>query len=677
MGRVITAEDLFSIRLAGQVEAHWDGRLFFTEAWADRETDERRSRLMVIRPGSEAAPFTEGPFDTSPRLSPDGAQIAFLRKKDQRMQVWLISTSGGEARQLTHLSQGVSDFTWSPDGASLAILTPVHGGVLRTEEEAARDDDPGTKFTKDVHIFSKRMYRLDGEGYLDDPVELARVDLSGSATLLTHTNARISDLSFSKGGREIFFIAHLSDDIDPDRGEVWSIGSGGGEPQPHLVSEEWSAEGLVSAPGVEGALALVTESRLLGYGDVHLAHLVVGRPPRLLGLDLGRTLGNSSASDLVPPSGATARLDPSGRAVVAVAARDGACQLVRIPLDGGTSSWLTEGDHVISAFALTEDGPVAAVQSADVVSEIMRFAPTGTQRLTYLNAAFESEVDLARPRRFTARAEDGPEIDAWLLMPPRQALPPSGRIPAVLQIHGGPMSFYARAVFIEHQLIAAQGVAVIASNPRGSTGYGEAFCDAIRAEWGKADYEDLMAVTDAALSLEPRLDASNLGVAGGSYGGYMTNWIVGHTDRFKAAHTMRSCVDWRTMGGTSDCYWYWPKRAGGAMPWEDDGFTRQQSPITYARNMKTPILIEHQEGDFRCPIDQDMQLYGALKLLGQAEAVFVIYPGEFHGMSRTGKPWHRVHRLRLIVEWWRAKLLGEAPSGVLKAHVPSITTQAG
>ena len=225
------------------------------------------------------------------------------------------------------------------------------------------------------------------------------------------------------------------------------------------------------------------------------------------------------------------------------------------------------------------------------------------------------------------------------------------RYPAILEIHGGPMMLYAQSFFFEFQCLAAKGYGVIYTNPRGSQGYGTEFCTAIQKEWGNLDYLDVMAGLETALAAESWIDPNQLGVAGGSYGGYMTNWIIGHTDRFKAAVTMRSVVDWRAMVGTGDGGWHWMKRADQKAPWQNDEWYRQQSPITYVENITTPLLIEHQEGDLRCPIEQGEILYTAVKYLNQAPVKFVRYPDEFHGMSRDGKPWHRVHRLETMTDW--------------------------
>jgi dipeptidyl aminopeptidase/acylaminoacyl peptidase len=273
------------------------------------------------------------------------------------------------------------------------------------------------------------------------------------------------------------------------------------------------------------------------------------------------------------------------------------------------------------------------------------------------NATWLREVELAAPEHFVARAIHGPPVDTFLLGPVgREA---GRRYPGVLVIHGGPMLMYGWAFSLELQWLAANGYAVVYANPRGSQGYGLEFCRAVRTEWGKKDLADLYSALDGALARAPWLDPDRLGVAGGSYGGFMATWIVGHSDRFKAAVAMRPIVDWRSLVGTGDGGWRWLQRTGGKGFWEDDTWYRQQSPVSYVANIATPLLIEQQEEDLRCPPGQGEMLYTLLKYLGRTPVRLVRYPGESHSMFRDGRPWHRLHRLRQLVEWFDTYLKPE------------------
>jgi dipeptidyl aminopeptidase/acylaminoacyl peptidase len=249
---------------------------------------------------------------------------------------------------------------------------------------------------------------------------------------------------------------------------------------------------------------------------------------------------------------------------------------------------------------------------------------------------------------------DGDTVDGWAWRP--AVASEGGQHPTVLEIHGGPMAMYTGTFFLEFQLLLASGIGVVITNPRGSQGYGEAFCAAISHRWGTVDYADIMAGMDAALTRFPWIDPDRLGVAGGSYGGYMTAWVIGHTDRFRAACCMRPVINGYSFFGSCDVGHHWDEGWGlGRMPWEDPEAYLRVSPIVHAGAIRTPTLIIASEDDLRCPPEQAEQLYTALKKQG-VEAAFLRYPGESHGLSRGGKPWHRVHRLRHIVAWFAARL---------------------
>lgn len=669
MPRVLTPDDLFDLVLVGQVQGDLRDRLFYVEARLSRKENRQETRIMALSPGGEPVPFTQGPDDASPALSPQSDRLAFISKRSGTPQIWVMDLSGGEAHQVTRVGKGVTSYRWSPDGRSFAFLTQVEGEALGTEEDAQKDKGDEARHTSGVHMYSTLSYRLDGVGPFEaaTPQVVWQDSLLGEPVLLTWGPYRVEDLAWSSDGKKIRIITHRSDDQEPSRGEIWEVETGGGALRPLMVDPHLSASDLFFVPG-EGDRLGFTGSRpdALGYDNESIYLLQPGEAPLRLGASWDRSVGRSAVSDVVPPAGPLVIWPQGEEGPVALVLTEGTGQVAVFPASGAEPRFLTEGDHTISSFFPSPHGLVVCASTGTRPSDLYRVEGQSLAPLTDVNGDFLKEVAVAPVHRFTARADGGPEIDAWVLIPPGHLT--GAKIPAVLEIHGGPMTQYTRSYTVEFQLIAAQGIAVIASNPRGSSGYGEAFCSAIREEWGKVDYEDLMAVVDEALRLFPALDSTRLGVAGGSYGGYMTNWIMGHTQRFKAAHTMRCVSDWRAMAGTSDVYWHWHKRAG-AHPWEDSSFYRQQSPITYVEEMRTPVLIEHQEGDLRCPIEQAEILYGALKILGKAPAVFVRYPDEFHGMSRDGKPWHRHHRLSLIRAWWRHWLLGEAAEGPLKDHL--------
>jgi dipeptidyl aminopeptidase/acylaminoacyl peptidase len=285
----------------------------------------------------------------------------------------------------------------------------------------------------------------------------------------------------------------------------------------------------------------------------------------------------------------------------------------------------------------------------------MRELYVGDRRLTNVGGAFTADRELVQPERFTAVSADGYEVDAWIARP--ADFDPGRTYPALLNIHGGPFSQYGTGFFDETQVYAGGGYVVLYSNPRGGSGYSEAHGRAIRGPlgdagpgWGSVDYDDLMAVVDTALEQFDFIDAERLGVIGGSYGGYMTSWIVGHTTRFKAAVSERAVNNLMSMFGSSDLFWVFQRQFGGAF-WESPAAYIEKSPSTYAQQIETPVLVLHSENDLRCNIEQGEHLFNLLRLLGK-EVEMVRFPAESHELSRAGSPVHRVVRFETILEWF-------------------------
>jgi dipeptidyl aminopeptidase/acylaminoacyl peptidase len=395
---------------------------------------------------------------------------------------------------------------------------------------------------------------------------------------------------------------------------------------------------------------------------------------RCLTADHPRAFGDQSISDMRTSGGEQRPAwSPDGRQLFMLASDRGTTHLYRIDAASGEVRRLTSGDVVLfdasvnaargrAAFAVARPDNPNDIYVADLAPDVALPAladplqPGGLplRPLTRCNEDLLARRRVVMPERLTARAEGGPEIDVWAWKP--LDAQPGRAYPTVLEIHGGPMAMYTGTFFLEFQLLLARGIGVVITNPRGSQGYGQDFCAGILNDWGNHDYADIMAGLDAALARLPWIDRERLGVAGGSYGGYMTAWIIGHTQRFKAACVMRPVTNCYSFFGSSDGGYLWDEVWGRGMPpWENPEDYLRQSPIAYAGHMRTPTLIIHSEQDYRCLVEQAEQLYVALKKQG-VEAELLRYPGESHGLSRGGKPWHRVHRLRAIVGWFAGHL---------------------
>lgn len=663
--RKITPEDLFEFQLVGQVTIHpHSDQVVYQQQQASREDNKTHSHLMSVTPGSEPRPFTQGTSDSSPQFSPDGKLLAFLSRRSGSSQIWVMSTSGGEARQVTKIDGGVETFRWHPSSERLIYIALIGPDGI-TEEKTDESDDPYIKFNRDVKVITEQYHKLDGVGYYTEKrPHLVIQDLSDDKNpkQLTHGPMRHDGLSISHDGTMALTATRYGEDYDLNgsRPHLYLIDLSGQQEPKALTTDPLSVGEAIFSQDDHTIYFEATNADDLGYDNVNLYRIDrAGQGLKQIASQWDRPFADLSISDMPAPGSNPMILDSDESHLYVLTTKNGTTQLAKITLATDDVELMTDADQVFYSYDIRHDGRYAALCTTTPTNPgRVLWLDLSTHALSLLadpNKDLLSEITLSEPQRFSAHAENGPELDAWVMKP--VGLKEGETAPTALEIHGGPMMMYAQSFFFEFQCLAAQGYGVVYSNPRGSQGYGRDFCGAIQREWGHLDYDDIMAALDTAIANEPWIDTSRLGVLGGSYGGYMTNWILGHSDRFKAAITMRSVVDWATMIGTGDLGWHWIKRADGVWPYGgDDAWYRQQSPITYVENITTPLLIEHQEGDLRCPIEQGEMLFTAMKYFGKAPVKFIRYPNEFHGMSRNGKPWHRVYRLNTFAEWFQTYL---------------------
>ncbi len=656
-GRPITIEDLLALPILNEPQLSPDGsRVVFTATVADREANAYRTGLWIA-PTDGGAPWqltTAQSRDTGPRWSPDGARIAFISERGGEKRVWIISVRGGEARALTAGKMAPSDLAWSPDGRWIAF-------VGKPEIADARDES-------DVRVISRLRYKQDGEGFWDGRwKQVFVVPAEGGAPRLV-TQGEYDHLSpaWSPDGTRIAYTANADPDADLTNAvDVWTVpatGDGGSSVARRLTrgigpaqTPAWSPDGTrIAYIGHDNAC----------WGATNWAVWTVpvdGGDPVCLTKEFDRSVGHHIITDMrahVSSGGVT--WSPDGRRLFFLCAMGGSTQISSVGASGGEVRLESDGDHELIGCSLDRAARrVACVQSdpltpGEVVVGDLGSRPAALRRLTDLTGPVLRPIRLARPERFQFESADGWTVEGWVMRPAGVAK--GERIATVLEIHGGPHAAYGNAFFHEFQLLCAQGYGVMCMNPRGSQGYGQAFTAATRHDWGGKDYEDLMRGVDYSLATFPWIDPDRLGVAGGSYGGFMTNWIVGHTRRFYAAVTMRSISNAYSQWGTSDLaymkgFWEYPGE-----PWEAPQFYLERSPITYVRRIRTPLLILHSENDLRCPIEQAEQLFVALRKQG-TPTLLVRFPNESHDLSRNGQPRHRIERLRHILAWFRTYLL--------------------
>jgi dipeptidyl aminopeptidase/acylaminoacyl peptidase len=659
--RGMRAGDLTRIRFVSDPRISPDGRrVAFVVTTLSEEKDEYLSNIWLVdTEGGTPRRFTAGPGrDTAPRWSPDGSRLAFISERDRgkKGQLLVMPADGGEPIALTDLKNGVSGPEWSPDGTRLAFVSRVGGWQEPESEEEKRKSKP-------ARIITTLKYRFNGEGWIHDRrAHVFTVSAAGGAALLQLTDGDWADAqpAWSPDGRWVAFVSarHADRDLD-DASDVWIVPATGGEPR--RITDTFG-------PAVFPAFS--PDGHTLAYlGRRHRAEF--GRNWRLLTVPVAGGAPRSLTDAFDRSAAALERpplWSPDGRWITFGVEDRGALALYRVGRgpDGAPaapSAAIVTGERVVNGVSLSADGRRLAFTATDALTptEVFACGPDGggERRLTDENRAWRASVSLAVPERFRFERA-GFTVDGWVMKP--VGFTEGRRYPALLNIHGGPHAQYGLGFFDEFQVQAAAGFGVIFLNPRGSQGYGEDFTRAVVGDWGGGDYADVMAGLDEALRRARWIDPERLGVLGGSYGGFLTSWAVGHTGRFKAACSERAVNSQASMFGTSDIGHIFNVSEVGGLPWETPDVYRERSPLTYAKNVTTPLLIIHSEDDLRCPIEQGEQLFVALKKQGK-EAVFVRFPDENHELSRSGTPRHRLERFRIILDWFTPRLGAEGADG--------------
>ncbi len=656
--RRMVSEDLWRLRFVGDPQVSSDGsRIAFVVTETDLEHDAYRSAIWVAdtEDPDSAVQFTnpaggdQADRDRSPRWSPDGQKLAFVSNRGGKDRIWCIDGGGGEAVLLGDFTGAASGLTWSPSGDRLAFSS------MPPSEDDCQDD----RDRADVYVTRRLRYKFNGRGFLDDDrkmnIWVMDVD-TGKVTRLTDAGADDHSPAWSVDGATVFFTSDRRPELQmyyvPD---LYSVPAGGGE-----ARRITRGQGPVSAvrPSPTGDVIAFfgheQGDRMTANTELYLMSPDgTGWTSLTSGFD--RNVGNSVGAD--------ARFDAGEAAPgwcrwgLVFSLTDGGCsRLYRV--DREANHRVLEGfPPVITSYSVSTEGePVVAAVGADNDTPgdlwVQRPGEDPVQ-FTRFNAGLLAEIDLSMPERVTFAGAEDWEIEGWLMRP--VGFEKGQKYPLVLEIHGGPAGTSGNAFFGEYQLLAAAGFGVMYTNPRGSTGYGEEHAEGVIGDWGGNDYRDLMAAVDFACE-QDWVDPERLGVTGGSYGGYMTNWIVSQTDRFAAAVTFRSISNLYTKYGCSDIGFYGNRRGmGGADLWDSEDFIMSRSPIRYAPDVVTPILIVHAEEDYRCPMEQAEQWYVALKRLG-VECEFVRYRGEDHELSRSGRPHNRRDRLKRQFEWFERYL---------------------
>lgn len=654
--RAITVDDAFEIRDVRDPQITEDGKwVAYTVSTMSLKEDKTETRIwMTPAAGGEPIVMTAPKLSSShPRWSPDGKYLAFLSKRDEgKTQVWLLNRMGGEAEQLTETIQDVDDFAWSPDSKRMVLVLQDPSPEELEEAKAKEKEKPGSEAKgKDAKsgkpktprplVIDRYRFKTDTIGYLDRRrTHLYVLDIATkSVTQVTSGDFDDEQPAWSPDGKQLAFTSNRSTP-DPDRtydSNIWVVAADNTDKGAHLTQVTTNpgedAEPSWSPDGKWITYVTKLDPKLFQYGTQHVAiSPASGGPPNVL----TRTFDRMSRWP---------RFSPDGQYVYFTADDDGAVNLCRIAVTGGEIARPISGHLVVWSYSVAKSGEVAAqVASPDRPSEIFTVSASGAvNRITHVNEAFVAKIKLVTPEYVKFKSKDGTLVAGYLYKPLDYVA--GKKYPTLLHPHGGPVGAYYGNFDHFSQLFAANGYAVLEPNPRGSSGYGEAFCKAIYADWGNKDFQDDMAMVDYAVA-QGIADPDKLAVGGWSYGAISTDFIIAQSTRFKAAISGAGSSFFAALYGHDQYILDYDTELG--QPWANRAVWDKISFFYKVDKITTPTLFMGGEIDWNVPIIGGEQMYEAMKSLGR-ETELVVYPGEYHGFKT---PSHIKDRLERNLAWY-------------------------
>ncbi len=711
--RLITEKDLWDFVWIGDPQVSPDGsRVAFVRITVNEKKEGYNTSIWSVPTAGGEAPrqLSKGDHDTTPRWSPDGKFLLFLRStekngKPEPPQLAMLPMTGGDSFVFTDLPRGAGSPVWAPDGKNIAFTSDTNvedlakqekkkseeqakksGGATATpgpRSSASANKSPGVtdEHESDVRVITRAVYRQDNEGYIDPkhPTHIWTVSAPRGAEekikprQLTTGRFDEENAIWSKDGSQIYFTSSRIDEpyYELPRADLYSIPAGGGNPTKITtidLNTQFGPGGgalSLSPDGKQVAFIAATNQPINSYTepDLWVLDLSPDAKPRNLTANFDFDIDGFVIGDSAPPRAGGANKPvwtADGKGLIAVYSKGGKRNLGLFDSSTGSLTDLTSGNHGVMIFRATPEASklVYVLSTPTSVNDLFvldRATPNATpKQLTNVNDELFSKLNLTEPEEIWYNSFDGKRIQAWVQKPP--GFDAHKKYPLILNIHGGPHVAYGHIFVHEFQWMAAKGYVVLYPNPRGSTSYGQEFGNVIQYRYPGDDYKDLMTGVDELIK-RGYIDDKKLGVTGGSGGGLLTNWVVGQTGRFAAAVAQRDIASWENWWYTGDFTLFQPNWFR-APPFEDPDEYRARSPISYVSNVKTPMMFILGEADYRTPPGAGgEQMFRALKFR-RIPTVMVRFPNESHELSRSGQPWHRVERLQHIVGWFDHLLMG-------------------
>lgn len=722
--RSITEKDIFQFNWIGDPQISPDGqRVAFVKVTVDEKKTGYNTSIWSIAIDGNEQPrrMTDGKHDSSPRWSPDGKMLVFVRTPEQgssagggagagsageraEPQLYMLPVGdGGESWKITDLPRGAGGPVWSPDGTMIAFesdTSPEDLAKQHKREAAAREkaeskldeknnansagekseagaasktDSADADHVSDVRVITRSVYRSNGAGYLDykHPQHIWVVAAPQSSEdevkprQLTSGKYQEGNIMWSKDSSTVYFTTTKVDDPSYERphADVYSVAASGGEPQKIVSIDMEPRELSLSPDGKRLAFCASVNEPVKSFTqpDLWVMDLAANAKPRNLTANYDYDVCGGVGGDQGTPraNGGNHILWAPDDGLVTTVAREGRANLVDFDSAGKRQPIeITQGNQAVEHFSMSADRSRMVVQISTPTSIgdlfLMTHGVRERRQITHINDKLFSQLNLTEPEEIWYTSFDGKKIQGWLQKPPD--FDAKKKYPLILNIHGGPHTAYGYIFDHEIQWMAAKGYVVLYPNPRGSTSYGQEFGNIIQYHYPGDDFKDLMAGVDEVLK-RGYVDPKKLGVTGGSGGGLLTDWVVGHTDRFAAAVAQRDIANWAAWWYSADFTLFQPSWFK-APPFQDPQDYVNRSPITYIQNVHTPLMLVLGDADFRTPPGAGgEEMFRALKFL-RRPVIMVRFPGESHELSRSGQPWHRVERLEHIVGWFDKYLQG-------------------
>jgi dipeptidyl aminopeptidase/acylaminoacyl peptidase len=572
-------------------------------------------------------------------------------------QFYKINIHGGEAQEAFRISRNTGSIKQIDENTYLVSSTynPDKKDLNTLDEKEKSDELKRRKEDKDYEILDEIPFWSNGQGFVNK--DRSRIYIYNACTklleALTEEYMDVGSINLNKDRTKIVFTGQTYENKEPLKNAIYICDLKSRDITQLTASDEFSY-GYVDFINDETIICTGSEGKRYGLNENSKFYIINinTKEQTLITPDFETSLWNSVGSDC--RYGGSGAMMVDGEWLYFVTTENDSSYINRIDIKGNIEKVTTCGCSV-DGYTI-KDGKIIFVGLRNMkLQELYSHEGSKEDQLTSFNEWLQCEKKIAKPEKLTVESEPGVFIDGWVLKP--VDFIQDKKYPAIFDIHGGPKTVYGEVFFHEMQYWANDGYFVFFCNPRGSDGKENEFAD-IRGKYGTIDYDDLMRFTDAVLEKYPQIDDNRVGVTGGSYGGYMTNWIIGHTDRFKAAASQRSISNWISMFSTTDIGYYFADDQIGATPWDNQEKLWEHSPLKYADRVKTPTLFLHSEEDYRCWLAEGLQMFTALKYHG-VEARLCMFRGENHELSRSGKPKHRIRRLREITEWFNRHLKQE------------------